>query len=70
MKKNSCLVLSSGLEITPDDGKITKAMLHYDKVADAERCLIDNGIDKDEAAIVLQALGYILLNAELYPETK
>lgn len=34
----------------------------------AEQCLIDNGIDKDEACVVLQALGYILLDTELYPE--
>ena len=34
----------------------------------AEQCLIDNGIDKDEASVVLQALGYILLDTELYPE--
>ncbi len=34
----------------------------------AERCLVDNGIAKDEAPIVLQAIGYILLGQELYPE--
>lgn len=34
----------------------------------AEKVLIDNGIDADEAGIVLQAIGYTLLNAELYPE--
>lgn len=34
----------------------------------AEQCLIDNGINKDEAYVVLQALGYILLDADLYPE--
>lgn len=34
----------------------------------AERCLIDNGIEPDEASVVLQALGYILLDEELYPE--
>lgn len=34
----------------------------------AEQCLIDNGIESDEAAVVLQALGYILLDEELYPE--
>lgn len=38
------------------------------KIAKAEQCLIDNGIDKDEAQTVLQALGYILLDEELYPE--
>ena len=30
----------------------------------AKQCLIDNGIEIDEAEIVLQALCYILLNKE------
>lgn len=30
----------------------------------AKQCLIDNGIEIDEAEIVLQALCYILLNEE------
>ena len=34
----------------------------------AEKVLIDNGIDRDEAATVLQALGYVLLDTELYEE--
>lgn len=34
----------------------------------AEQVLIDNGIEPDEAEIVLQAIGYTLLDAELYPE--
>lgn len=34
----------------------------------AEKVLIDNGIDRDEAATVLQALGYVLLDTELYDE--
>lgn len=34
----------------------------------AMQCLIDNGIEKDEAATVLQALGYILLDTELFPD--
>ena len=34
----------------------------------AEQCLIDNGIESDEAPTVLQALGYILLDKELYPD--
>lgn len=48
-------------------------MIHIDKeqikerIKSAEKCLIDNGIEPDEALIVLQALGYILLDAELYP---
>lgn len=34
----------------------------------AEQVLVDNGIEQDEAATVLQALGYALLDKELYPE--
>ena len=30
--------------------------------------LIDNGIEADEASVVLQALGYILIDTELFPE--
>lgn len=33
-----------------------------------EQILVDNGIDEDEASTVLQAIGYSLLNTELYPE--
>lgn len=36
----------------------------------AEQCLIDNGIEPDEAETVLQVLGYILLDKELYPTSK
>lgn len=35
----------------------------------AEQVLIDNGIEKDEACVVLQALGYVLFDGELYPES-
>ena len=30
--------------------------------------LIDNGIENEEAETVLQAIGYTLLDAELFPE--
>jgi hypothetical protein len=33
-----------------------------------EQVLIDNGIEEDEASTVLQAVGYSLLNTELYPD--
>ena len=36
-------------------------------IVKAQQVLIDNGIDKDEADSVLQALGYALLGVELYP---
>lgn len=38
------------------------------KVEQAEKILIDNGIEKDEAPTVLQALGYALMDTELYPK--
>ena len=38
------------------------------KIDKAIQCLIDNGIEADEACVVLQALGYILLDEELSPE--
>ena len=41
-------------------------MISKEKIEKAKQCLIDNGIDKDEAEIVLQALGYILLDEELF----
>ncbi len=44
-------------------GEITNAQLKQ-----AEKCLVDNGIEPDEASTVLQALGYILLDKELYPD--
>ena len=34
----------------------------------AEKVLVDNGIDPDEAYVVLQALGFVLLDEDLYPE--
>jgi len=33
----------------------------------AKQVLIDNGIEEDEADIVLQAVGYTLIDTELYP---
>lgn len=42
--------------------------IQTDKRTRAEQCLINNGIHPDDAPIVLQTLGYILLDKELYPE--
>ena len=41
--------------ITPEDIKRTK------------KVLIDNGIEEDEVDVVLQAIGYTLIDTELYP---
>ena len=32
------------------------------------KVLIDNGIENEEAETVLQAIGYTLLDAEIFPE--
>lgn len=44
-------------------------MIDNEKIKAAEKCLIDNGIEADEASTVLQAIGYILFDKELYPDT-
>ena len=40
------------------------------KIEKALQCLIDNGIEPDEAETVLQAIGYILMNEELFPDVE
>ena len=34
----------------------------------AKQILVDNGVEGDEAEIVLQAIGYALIDTELYPD--
>lgn len=48
-------------------------MLIYREISEeaikkTQQVLIDNGIEADEAETVLQAIGYTLLDAELYPQ--
>ena len=40
------------------------------KLKKAAQRLIDNGLEPDEAETVMQALGYILLDKELYSATQ
>ncbi len=40
--------------------------MDIEKIRKAEQILIDNGIDDDEASTVLQAIGYALLDQDLY----
>lgn len=47
---------------------LAKIVMSINNRSKAEQCLIDNGIAPDDAPIVLQVLGYILLDEELYPE--
>jgi hypothetical protein len=46
--------------------KLNKTSVDKEDIKRAEQVLIDNGIDADEVGIVLQAVGYALLNTELY----
>lgn len=46
------------IEIFPSNEQIKKS----------EQVLIDNGIESDEAQTVLQAIGYTLIDTELYPD--
>ena len=39
-----------------------------EEIKKAERLLMDNGIDEDDAYTILQAVGYVLLDVEFYPE--
>ena len=49
--------------------KYAEGQINVDQIRSAEQCLIDNGVEPDEVGTVLQALGYILLDTELYPGT-
>ena len=44
--------------------------MNPETIKKAEQCLTDNGVAPEEAQTVLQALGYILLDEELYPRSK
>ena len=41
-------------------------LINKSKMEAAEKVLVDNGIEEDEASTVLQAVGYTLLDTELY----
>lgn len=48
--------------------KLNGKLIDRQDIANAEQVLIDNGIDPDEASTVLEAIGYVLLNIDLYKE--
>lgn len=54
--------------VSSDDPVIYKPKIAPQMIKNAEQVLIDNGIEPDEAQVVLQAVGYALLDEELYPE--
>lgn len=56
-------------ENAEDDKPCVEYVRTAEVIAHAEQCLVDNGIEADEAQVVLQALGYILLDEELYPDS-
>ena len=39
-----------------------------EQIRRGEQILLENGIAEDEVSTVLQAIGYALMDAELYPE--
>jgi hypothetical protein len=46
---------------------VTEVGISKNRIEDAKRVLADNGIENDETETVLQAIGYTLLDAELFP---
>ncbi len=48
--------------------KISQVEITEEQVKGAMRILVDNGVAEDEACVVMQALGYALLDTELFPE--
>lgn len=48
--------------------RIQKTKITSEDIKRAEQVLIDNGIEPGEADTVLQAIGYTLIDTELYPE--
>lgn len=47
---------------------VTNKFINQENIDRSIQVLVDNGIDRDEAAIVLQAIGYTLLDTELFPQ--
>ncbi len=43
-------------------------MITKEQIAIAQQCLIDNGIKEEKSATVLQTLGHILINKELFSD--
>lgn len=39
-----------------------------ERLKNTEKVLRDNGLDNDDAQATLQAIGYVLLDTELYPD--
>ena len=57
---------SYGCEWNIEEVDFEMPPINKSKVEAAEKVLVDNGIEEDEASTVLQAVGYALIDAELY----
>lgn len=47
---------------------VFRSLISKEDVQNTEQVLIDNGIEPDEVQVVLQAIGYTLLDLEIYNE--
>lgn len=63
-----CFVDALGGRRVSSDMAPFNTMFDADAIKAAEGVLADNGAESDEASATLQAVGYALLNAELYEE--
>ena len=43
-------------------------LISSDQIRKAEKILVDNGLDNEDAMEVLTAIGYVLLGKDLYTE--
>lgn len=50
-----------------DSIKVQRTEIDSEDIIRTKQVLIDNGIEEDEADSVLQAIGYTLIDTELYP---
>lgn len=61
------MLLEMAKKNLPMKVKLNKDNVSVEDIKSAKQVLIDNGIEEDEADVVLQAIGYTLLDTELYP---
>ena len=62
------MLLEMAKKNPPMEVKLNKDNVSVEDIKNAKQVLIDNGIEEDEADVVLQAIGYTLLDTELYPQ--
>lgn len=61
-------LLKEELKDEPEEQSVELAVTEVtpDKIAAAEKVLADNGVDKSKVDTVLQAIGYALLDTDIY----